>query len=117
MKIRNEHPQIDCFYAVDDLKAFHKANMDKNYKDYSYLNRMTHGMPAAWFQTRGARVHFNETRGQGDKKVRFRYGIVEYADVVRDLQCWETLMTSSFMQRPHTILKIDEEISDELAEA
>lgn len=46
-----------------------------------------------------------EEVSKGSKKeVNLRYGIVEYDDMLRDLEHWETLLTSSFMQRPHTIL-------------
>ncbi len=37
--------------------------------------------------------------------------------MIRDLKHWETLLTSSFMQRPHKILAIDQAVSDELHEA
>lgn len=37
--------------------------------------------------------------------------------MIRDLNHWETLLASSFMQRPHKILEIDNTISDELHEA
>jgi len=37
--------------------------------------------------------------------------------MIRDLKHWETLLASSFMQRPHTILTIDSTIEDELKEA
>jgi hypothetical protein len=38
---------------------------------------------------------------EGEELVKFRYGIVEYSDMIRDLKYWETLLTSTFMQRPH----------------
>lgn len=41
---------------------------------------------------------------EGDKKATLRYGVVEYEDMLRDLNHWETLLTSSFMQRPHDVL-------------
>ena len=37
--------------------------------------------------------------------------------MIRDLKHWETLLSSSFMQRPHKILAIDPSMSDELHEA
>jgi hypothetical protein len=39
------------------------------------------------------------------QKVNFRYGIIELDDVMRDLEHWETLLVSSFMQRPFEILE------------
>jgi hypothetical protein len=37
--------------------------------------------------------------------VNIRYGIIELADLLRDLETWETLLTSTFMQRPFDILE------------
>ena len=54
--------------------------------------------------------------GEGDKKATLRYGIVDYEDMLRDMNHWETLLTSSFMQRPHDVL-VQPEQSDELLEA
>ena len=39
------------------------------------------------------------------ESVNIRYGIIQIEDMMRDLQHWETLLSSSFMQRPHTIIQ------------
>ena len=36
--------------------------------------------------------------------LKIRYGVIDIDDMLRDLEHWETLLTSSFMQRPHEIL-------------
>jgi len=41
---------------------------------------------------------------------------VQYDDMIRDLRYWETLLSSSFMQRPHEILT-ESKLSDEFQEA
>jgi len=46
--------------------------------------------------------------------INLRYGIVEYSDMLRDLKYWESLVSSSFMQRPHTVLT---ETNDEIKSA
>lgn len=94
--------------AVDDLKEFHTKNITKEFNrdDYTYLARIA--KPILWnAQKYGTRCHFNhmtiedsqlEEVSQGSKKeVNLRYGIVEYDDMIRDLEHWETLLTSSFM--------------------
>ena len=48
--------------------------------------------------------------------INLRYGIVEFEDMVRDLNYWETLLASSFMQRPHEILT-EGKTTDEMVEA
>lgn len=44
--------------------------------------------------------------------LNIRYGIVEIDDVLRDLETWETLLVSSFMQRPYEILENGGESKD-----
>ena len=36
--------------------------------------------------------------------MKIRYGVIDLDDMLRDLEHWETLLTSSFMQRPHETL-------------
>jgi len=36
---------------------------------------------------------------------KIRYGVIELDDMLRDLQHWETLLTSSFMMRPYEVLE------------
>ena len=40
-------------------------------------------------------------------KIHFRYGVIGIQDMRRDLQHWETLLTSSMLQRPVKVI-IDE---------
>jgi len=87
---------------------------------------MTKGKIVTFFQNKGARVHFNHTSlecptltklNKGDKSmINLRYGIVEFDDMVRDLKYWETLLASSFMQRPHEVLT-EGQTTDEMMEA
>ena len=43
--------------------------------------------------------------GGAEDKLKLRYGVISLEDMLRDLQHWETLLTSSFMQRPHEVLE------------
>lgn len=119
--MQRKMPILDILVAVDNLKAFHKANMKANKTDYTYLARMTHGLPVTFFQTKGARVHFNHTQlelPQSKEQIKIRYGVVEYADMLRDMRNWETMVPSTFMQRPHEVLICaDEQVRQEIHEA
>ena len=102
--------------TVDNLKEFHTENIQEewNKEDYTYLARFTKATPVWWLQRYGARVHFQNkeiecpeltAQSQGNvKKVNLRYGIVAYNDMLRDLTHWESLISSTFMMRPHSIL-------------
>lgn len=87
------------------------------------MARFTHGYPVTYFQTKGAKVHFNfrnftpqlrDLDESEKKEISLRYGVIEYSDLVRDLRTWETLLASSMMQRPHSLLT---EMPTEVAEA
>jgi hypothetical protein len=106
-----KRPSYDLIVAVKDLKSFHKENMAMNKNHYTYMARMTHGKVVYLAQERAARIHFNhmslkdmaeltDEAHDPDKLVNFRYGVIELEDMLRDLQHWETLMVSTFMQRP-----------------
>ncbi len=45
-----------------------------------------------------------------------RYGVIAIDDLLRDLQHWETLLASSFMQRPHEVLLQAEANQDQIDE-
>ena len=46
--------------AVDDLKSFHKLNLEENKEHYTMFVRFTHGKVINLVQKNGAKIHFNE---------------------------------------------------------
>ena len=100
--------------AVENSQEFHKENIKQNKKHYTLLARSTGGKVVHGIQRIGARMHFNHISlenewckvNSGGKcdKLHLRYGVINTNDLLRDLEHWETLLTSSFMQRPHDIL-------------
>jgi translocator assembly and maintenance protein 41 len=113
---------LDLLIAVDDLVAFHRQNLKENYQHYTYFARVTKGYPVFWFQAYGAKVHLNTTSlklpdGEPTQNVTFRYGVLEYQDLIRDLKYWETLAPSTYMQRPYDVITVSEECKDEIKEA
>ena len=45
--------------SVENLKEFHKQNLEKNKNHYTLVNKMTKAKFANFFQDKGAKVHFN----------------------------------------------------------
>lgn len=84
------------------------------------MNRATRNKVLNFFQSRGAKVHFNygiqfedeelaQQAGTEAEQVDVRYGVISYENLIRDLCHWETMLVSSMMQRPiKTIVKHDE---------
>ena len=110
-------PSIDLILAVKNSKNFHYDNLKKNKSHYTYFARSTHGLAINFIQEYGARIHFNEFKAEGkevlellskeeestsaeptsSQALKIRYGVIELGDMMRDLEHWETLLTSSFM--------------------
>ncbi len=45
--------------AVENVKEFHKQNMERNKHHYTIMNRWTHQKGLNWFHVRGVKIHFN----------------------------------------------------------
>jgi hypothetical protein len=45
--------------AVDDIEKFHTDNLARNKSHYTMMNRATKNRVLTYFQTKGAKVHFN----------------------------------------------------------
>ena len=113
--LKNQTPAIDLILAVKDSKEFHEENLVMNKHHYTYFVRSTRGKVVHKIQQMGARMHFNHMEidngyvkeiSNGDQSnIMLRYGVINMDDMLRDLQYWETLLTSSFMQRPHEVLE------------
>lgn len=46
--------------AVDDIKGFHKQNLEEHKEHYTMFVRFTHGKVLNLVQQNGAKIHFNE---------------------------------------------------------
>jgi Phosphatidate cytidylyltransferase, mitochondrial len=57
--IKKATPKLDLILAVEDLKVFHKENLERNKAHYTMLNRTTKNLVLNYFQSKGAKVHFN----------------------------------------------------------
>lgn len=94
--------------AVDDLKEFHKQNIEKNKTHYPYTARVFKEKLINFFSKYGARTHFNTFKLENEDN--FKYGIIKKQDLLSDLKSWETLLCSSFMMRPIEKLESDTDI-------
>lgn len=94
--------------AVDDIETFHKENLERNKAHYTLMNRATRNRVLNYFQTKGAKVHFNygikmldeeltQQTGETQEFVDVRYGVISYENLVRDLSLWETMLVSTMM--------------------
>lgn len=56
---RKATPKLDVILAVEDIEKFHDENLKRNKKHYTMMNRATKNKVLTYFQTKGAKVHFN----------------------------------------------------------
>lgn len=98
-----EKPQIDLILIVNDMKLWHKENIKKNPKDYSFIGRNfflnssideIKGITGITYQSN------IEYKGH-----LFKYGIIEYGDFVRHMQTWDSFYVPGRFQKPILTIK------------
>ena len=92
------NPQIDLILIVEDMKEWHKENIEKNPTDYSFLGRIRLG-----HITREAMKGKNHVTYCTSIKVNnhlFKYGLIEEKDFIKDLQTWEPFYVAGRFQKP-----------------
>ncbi|KAI8511346.1 Phosphatidate cytidylyltransferase, mitochondrial [Branchiostoma belcheri] len=94
---------VDFIFAVDNAKAWHKENMRRNRKHYSFLSSLGPERIARVQENWGARVYFNTLVPCEDRLIK--YGVISTSDLIDDLHQWETLYVSGRLHKPVLILK------------
>lgn len=91
-------PQTDVIFVVDDIKKWHKDNMDSNGEDYSLLGRLHLSTDnVRKIKGRNFVTYFSDVRDEG---VRFKYGVVETCDFRRGLETWDNLFLVGRFHKP-----------------
>ena len=108
MQPKAKQPTIDLILTVENSRQFHEENLAKNKHHYTYFVRSTKGFIVHKIQDAAARMHFNQLTLEENEFVKeisdgeqtslkIRYGVISTEDMLRDLEHWETLLTSSFL--------------------
>ena len=63
--------------AVENINEFHRLNLLKNKEHYTRMNRVTKNFIVNFFQTKGAKVHFNYGIKMIDEELGQQTGEVE----------------------------------------
>ncbi|EGZ13450.1 hypothetical protein PHYSODRAFT_460205, partial [Phytophthora sojae] len=86
---------VDLVFAVDDPRAWHAQNLERNPQHYSVLKYLGAANVAA----------FQENFGAGLLGTRLiKYGVVSTQTLCEDLQTWKTLYLSGRMHKPVSII-------------
>lgn len=89
---------IDLFICVDDAVKWHEENLQRNYKDYSFL-RLCGPRFIAEMQDYAAGVYCN-TLIPIDDNVTIKYGVIRTEDLCDDLNHWNFLYAAGRLHKP-----------------
>ena len=105
-----EKPQIDLILIVSNIIEWHKKNIDKNPKDYSFIGKMfflnadvskIKGITGITYQSN---IDYN--------KHLFKYGVIEYEDFVRHMETWDSFYVPGRFQKPILVIKSNDVIDN-----
>ncbi|KAM9981799.1 hypothetical protein ACTFIY_004112 [Dictyostelium cf. discoideum] len=96
-KKEEQSPMIDLIFAVENSTKWHSLNLVNNQSHYSFLGLMGAHIVAK-VQFMNAKIYFNTLLEHNG--IKFKYGVIEYKDLIDDLKNWKTLYLSGRMQKP-----------------
>uniref|UniRef100_A0A131XUL3 Phosphatidate cytidylyltransferase, mitochondrial n=1 Tax=Ixodes ricinus TaxID=34613 RepID=A0A131XUL3_IXORI len=94
---------LDVIFAVDDPLAWHRENLKRNWRHYSFLR---YGGPHLVNKVQkdfGAYVYYNTFVPYDDGLMK--YGVISTDRLITDLLDWETLYLSGRLHKPVKILQ------------
>lgn len=94
---------LDFIVVVDDPKEWHRENLDRNSKHYSFLKRFGARNISQIQDSYGAGIYFN-TLVPFERRL-IKYGVIGTDRLVSDLINWDTLYVSGRLHKPVKIIK------------
>ena len=104
---------LDFIFVVDNSEAWHRENLARNYKHYSFLRRLGAKRVALIQDKYGASVYYN-TLVRCEGRV-IKYGVVHESSLVNDLYDWESLYLSGRLHKPVAVLYDDDDYNIQMA--
>ena len=100
---------VDTIFAVTNAKEWHRENIQRNGRDYSFLPRhvMSTGLIESVQRRYGGKIWFNtlipcETESG---PIVMKYGVITFDDFIDDLEDWRTYYVSGRLQKPVLVLQ------------
>lgn len=106
-------PLTDVIFIVDDIREWHRENMQLNPKDYSLIGRI-HLSRKNIKKLKGKNgiTYFSEIPGG---EYTFKYGVIEERDFVEGLDTWNNLFMAGRFHKPVLELKSDRRITNAIS--
>lgn len=91
-------PLTDVIFIVDDIKMWHRTNMELNKKDYSIIGKI-HLSRENVSKLKGKNniTYFSEIK---DGEYTFKYGVIEIEDFKRGLSIWDNIFVAGRFHKP-----------------
>lgn len=105
-----EKPQIDLILVVENIREWHKENIKKNPKDYSFIGK-NFFLKASLKEIKGLTGITYQSNIEY-KNHLFKYGVIEYKDFIKHLSSWDSFYVAGRFQKPILVLKSNQEIDD-----
>ncbi len=101
--------QADFIFGVNDPIAWHRKNMQRHPKDYSWSGRLAFSV-CPGFQDTGAGIWYHPFVRFEDQIIK--YGVISIDRIVDDLKNWTTLYVAGRMQKPVKVVVEDETVTE-----
>lgn len=96
------NPMLDFILVVDDALLWHRENLNRNADHYSGLAALGPDWITSVQRLPGG-LYYNtlvEMKGSQGRRRLMKYGVVERADLITDLQEWKFLYLAGRLQKP-----------------
>ena len=105
---------IDVIFVVPNLKEWHKENLRLNPKDYSFSGKCHIALSTNSFLKGPNGITYYSGIQFGED--RYKYGVIEKKDFIRNLKAWDTFFIAGRFQKPTLEIKSDDEIREALSD-
>lgn len=107
---KKEKPQIDLILVVENIREWHRENIKKNPKDYSFIGK-NFFLKADIKEIKGLTGITYQSNIEY-KDHLFKYGVIEYKDFVKYITTWDSFYVAGRLQKPILVVKSNKEIDE-----
>ena len=103
----------DVIFLVDDIKEWHKENMQTNPNDYSIIGRV-YLSKCSVEKVKGVNsiTYFSEI---SDGEYTFKYGVIEVVDFINGLDTWNNMFMAGRFHKSVMELKSEDEVRESIS--
>ena len=108
-------PQTDVIFVVDDIRQWHRDNINENSDDYSLIGRI-HLSSDSIEKIKGKNFITYVSDVKGNDGNTFKYGVVENSDFQRGLCTWDNMFLVGRFHKPILDVMSNETVREVIAQ-